>query len=1686
MNYFYKITLISLFSTLTIFHTTAQNYFPAGLPKSKINLWLDATDANTITISAGTVTRWTDKANNLQANSPGTSFNPTINSTLLSGKNVIEFEGTKSLNIADHPLLDPSRGFNLAQVVYVHPDATSNYSTATDFRVGTYSRNENPLTNVPIGTPSIALRYMTGTNDNRYRVGLARNTSSVMIGANNASFPDLSGTWNLIDNYITFTNTTDSATVIQLNGKNNIRSAYSFINSTQSVAIGNRFTNYASVHWSIGETILTGVPLLASGKKILNCYLANKWNLQANLPVELQNLYQAPSTSFTNQLIGIGTEGATDSINGTGSNNGMGFLNVNGNKGFLRESGDYLLAADNAASGTSTIGSNFTRWNRTWYIQKTDAVGYGGLVHIFFDFNSYGIPNALDTVANQYFLLFNLNNSAFNTGNNYIIPIVEFQQFASSRQLSFLVDALHLSNGYYSIVYAPKSTPISNIPLLTNFSSPSIPSIPAPIINTIVAGNKYNYVFINTDSINYDIAYFKIFVGENGAAPVLIDSVVANNKMYAHYNLVNGNQYQYFVKAVYALGKESLSSNLVTATPGIYIPQWQTTPQFAGAGRVFMKAKSVGENAAIQYFFENVSGGGKSSGYQSNSDYTDVSLINGNTYTYRFKTMDSIKGVSTESAWSQPFSVVVADSAKGGFAYKFSFVDNNSIAVPNGIGPSLYSATTIDTTGLRFIKHAPAFGIHPRIYCNPEDSTSIKWRFQNTASGRALAKYIHNITVLLQLGFGNGGTYSTSASYARDTLGNPLLANVGFTNVKPLYDSLALGDIGVVNNYSNLWGGSATKLANILSYEAFECWLFKGTIDPVTNTSYTTRAAKLARAVSVWAQKALADNTNPLSFDNRDRLGSLQMAMIYDFLYDQMTVNQRDSVRMALVAIAVKDSMDLNLVNSPSFSTVSNWATFGYEAIPLLAIEGETGYTQKNENALQAYCRVVLNFLNYGFYEQTGGPVEGIGKNQINIALLTALAKRGYSMLGHPTIKAFAKKYYPAVLQPFGYSMVGTDLLGGTGFLGFNSQYVSAAHGGWKHMLSLDMMSLKWIFPNDTTIDFLWKNYVQRTHAGGASTSFSYYYQNLMGASFGQGTYWNFLFAAPFVSDYSNTPFLTQAQSIYNNNRMYFDSLGGFAVMRSGFDTLSAALYYHNRTDLGGHTYGNKNDIVYSALGRIWIPRVFSNANSNAPLSSGTSVASTILINNTGQSVDTTAAQNLAILPVPGKIVDYKNAPLFQSVAGDAKDAYSYAWSYLFGGYTGDNPLLGGNYTKVMQSLNSYRFAKYYSFDDVPLYNKLTQGNYSWAAGPRYYRTVSTPWLNGVVNKVFRTVAMVTDPNPYVIVADDVQKDNSVNNYKWIAQIANDLTIESVVVNLSDNNYRNDIIFREPSSTGNRRFLVRVLNNNGAVSPSLPAYIDSIRNPINNISPNNLLPRLVVESNSVDPQFKILLYAFRSGDALPITHWNAAHDRIFITNSGTTRTITFPVDSAGRTNIHLFEGILPVEVTASGTVIQSAQAKIAFTVKEQTNVAQYAIEKSINGTSFSAIHTCKATNRLNDAYSFIDISFLQNAYYRIKIFLKDGSVRYSNTVYLQAQRTDVIKVYPNPMITNQIQVQFPSTQNGVYHILLSDINGKQVFSKNYVLTNQQQLTIELPMITKGAYQLLLSSKKYVYKAKLFK
>ncbi|MEI6752126.1 MAG: T9SS type A sorting domain-containing protein [Paludibacter sp.] len=1639
MNIITRISFFVLIIVLNIFSIQAQ-YFPAGFAKSKLNLWFDASDASTFTTVSGIAT-WKDKANNLSATAPSSTYSPVLST--LNGKSMIEFNGIKVLNIADNALLDPSGGYHLAQIVYVYPDAPI---TVTDFRHGTYTRNSSSA-----NTPSITVKYLA-TPDDAYRLSMTLNSSGAVIGGGGTQIPDFRSSWNLLEN---FSSPTLGLMYTKLNGGSEKTAAYTFFDYTNPVSLGNRYQYYISVHWGISETVLTGTYLGVAGRKILEAYLAWKWGTQATLANSASSLFAPSNSLYINSLIGIGLESTTDSISATGSSNGLGFANAS-SYGFLHETGDYLLAADNSSTGTNTLGSGFTNWKRSWYLTKTDMANNGGLINLTFDFDAGGSASTINTSTTNYYLIYNATDGSFATGSNIIIPIASQQQIAGTNKYSFTVDASNLANGFYSIVYASKTTAITGLPNYKAFQSST--SLPAPKLYTPFAGNSFAYLSWGTDSVSYNPIAYNIYSGTSRNSLTLIGSTVnGNTTNFLISGLTNGTKKYYCVKAYMMPGKESKSSDTLGVTPAQNAAQWSTQPQYAGNLNLLMQAASPSANAPLDYYFDCTAGGGHASGWQSSNFYTDASLTDGNTYTYRVKTR--LAGNSlTESVWSVSATVTLNSSLQGGFTYKLADLDTTSLWTPLGIGPAGLHPLKQNFSGMRIIKHAPAYGIHPRLYCNPEDSTDIKNRLKNTASGQAIAKYIHAHTLLLQIGYSG---YSKTASYnTADPYGNYILNNVGAADVKSMYDKLAVGD---TTGYYNLWGNNSIKMAYIFSHEAFECWLFKGTTDPSTNTQYSTRAAKLAKVITLWAKCHLNDpiQANKLSYANRDRFGGYNMAMTYDFLYPQMTKGQQDTVRMALLAISSKTT-DQHGYATPSYTNTSNWATFGYEIIPNLVIQGETGYTDVQEASIKTWARGVWNFMNYAIYPATGNYYEGIGKDQLNIPLLFALAKRGYSVLGHPSIKSFATKFYPAILQPYGYSFLGADLLGGTGNnnLTFTDD---PATGAWRNN-AVDIIGLKWVYPNDTTVDFCWKNYIQKRKSNLADIANSYCYSVFAPNT----TYFNFnIPAGIYCSDYFSTPFATEAQAAYKNSKLYFDSLGGFATLRSGFDVNSAALFFHNRQDLGGHVYANKNDIVYSALGRSWISRLTTTSNGMYPTAYFTYASSCLLINDLGSCSDNPNVVGGVVAQAPGTIVDFKNTANLISIAGDATEPYSYQWDV--GGmqmYAGDNPNLSTPGAQIINNgLNHYRYAPSFSCDNISLYNYL---NYS-DSGLVYKRAIRFPF--NVSKKVFRTVGLVQTPKPFALIVDDAQKDDNVNNYKWLAQIAQDLTIESTTINTTDANYRNDIILKEPTATGSRKFLVRILNNTGAIDPAVPGVIDSVNTYVRH--------RLVIESNSIDAKFKIMLFAYNTGDQLPVTIWNPSHTILTVNNNGTTRYIAFLMDAKGRTNIQMLDA-MPVSPT--GTIATAGNKQVMLSWNSLSGATSYSVYRS---TTSGSGYTLVASGLSSISYSDTGLSNGTKYYYIISQTNSSGESNASTEVNAtpnittgleSSESNNDVEFFPNP------SCNFLNLRN-VENSKISLINslGTAVLNKD---CSKNSCTIDISKVSVGAYILKIQRNNCNYNYKL--
>lgn len=848
--------------------------------------------------------------------------------------------------------------------------------------------------------------------------------------------------------------------------------------------------------------------------------------------------------------------------------------------------------------------------------------------------------------------------------------------------------------------------------------------------------------------------------------------------------------------------------------------------------------------------------------------------------------------------------VVNAVSESGGYTYAWDEYDSSEFGNDNLVQ---------DFTGVRSIPHVPAAGVHPRIYFGPHEFAAIKNRMQNTTSGQQAFAQIHAYTTLLNLGY-TGSGYSHDANYGKDAAGEKRIDNAGKWDSNVIYYKLIAEDPTALDGVDNK---RRYLLASVMALEAFECYVMAGETDNDTGLTYNDRAANLAKAMAYWAD--LVINNANLYPDNYHFFGGVHMATCYDLNFNSMTTAQQNKVRAALAKLIWDDP--IYGTTTEYYSTTSNWIGLNsFQIIMNFAIEGETGYKPE---LTKKYMRAYRNFLNHGWYN-SGAGFEGLGKNYQMVTSLVAAAKRGYSLLGHPKLRAYGNNFLPAITQPYGYAFTGTDVWGGSGW--------DTKVGGYKFNAS-DIIGLKWAFPDDEAVDFVWRNYI-----GGQYdlSSTGYVYQTMFPATSGYHNY--LVLAGMFADDYDATTDWETHNENALGSKSFLAPERGLAILRSGYTQDDLMLHFHVRQDFGGHTHGDRNNVALSGLGRIWLRYTYGSSFQE------TEYHSTVLINDLGIKITDRDGRKAR---QPARLMDFQENGNMATASGDATYAYSWEWEWQGRDANTDHSWLGtDNWEKVTETWNDFRYqAGNEYFHELPFYDFA-----QWQNGGQLERMIKRPY--NPMQRVYRTVAMFRDCQPFVIIADDIQKNDEVQNYKSLLQTANDLTITSIDINLQADNYRNDIILSE--ADGNRNLLVRVLNKGGSqcvadlitgtkafagesragqtiqsnavipVSDSVqfvagtsitlnagfevtagsnflakisattcetnPAYLETVTPGINGNSP---ITRLVVESTEIAAAYKIMLFPFEDGTTLPVTKWNSTKSELTVLCEGTEQKIAF-------------------------------------------------------------------------------------------------------------------------------------------------------------------------------------------------
>ncbi len=314
--------------------------------------------------------------------------------------------------------------------------------------------------------------------------------------------------------------------------------------------------------------------------------------------------------------------------------------------------------------------------------------------------------------------------------------------------------------------------------------------------------------------------------------------------------------------------------------------------------------------------------------------------------------------------------------------------------------------------------------------------------------------------------------------------------------------------------------------------------------------------------------------------------------------------------------------------------------------------------------------------------------------------------------------------------------------------------------------------------------------------------------------------------------------------------------------------------------------------------------------------------------------------------PVSGRLIDAINSQYASTFVSDAADQYNWSLArgnfYLWHGLLKDGGLhvRGDSWT-----LAPYETARSWELPFQKASRAFFQGfaHLDWGAclgetrGPNFLVR-----RNDLVH-VFRTLHLARGAKPYLLILDDIAKDGRPHRFDWLFNTGPDIVLckadsaapgsgksggalepegTDIILSVADlaperfaagGGFRGTYgatYSREPRK-GAPMLLVRVLNCNSSSPYPLPCYEETDME-------GAVAKRIRVTAFSADPSYKILIFPFLFGDALPRTEWSADRSKLNVTIDDVTDSYTFAKGEGGRTLLAMGRGGKPLCSTPAG------------------------------------------------------------------------------------------------------------------------------------------------------------------------
>jgi hypothetical protein len=589
---------------------------------------------------------------------------------------------------------------------------------------------------------------------------------------------------------------------------------------------------------------------------------------------------------------------------------------------------------------------------------------------------------------------------------------------------------------------------------------------------------------------------------------------------------------------------------------------------------------------------------------------------------------------------------------------------------------------------------------------------------------------------------------------------------------------------------------------------------------------------------AVWPDNIynMKNGSNPLAFS---------LGLEYDYAYEFMTPEQRDEVR-SVISKATNGHM-IAFMELPDHYLINNHLAFSMNwYVMALAIEGEEGFDPRIEEIgaqkVRAYMTHAISPDGAAFEQQ---------KPMVNRFALLATARRHRNLLKHDHLLAMAREnainslwWYERIPDPPGESKERYRDEPETSRWRATR---SGLHVNCNEVWPCPADELKYFYPDDPVIDLAWR--IIRPHEEHRSLDqilLTVSMEDLDGVESDE------------IREDPNLPDLVSDLPM-----TWTDLHHGYVRTRTGWDRDSTVVLFENRSDYfsAGHEVSQHNSFWFASHGVPWAPYEWRSRYGDAR------THNMILID--GDSAPRWQ-------PVPGEIIGVYDTELATSVVGDATDAYN--WQKKEKLFELNHPMLiqvpGNEWLRE----NGWKINRWYELPFHPQMRVQYEGyaHPEWGhwhgetRGPERYMQYNT------VERVVRTMHLARGEHPYMLVIDDVRKDDRPHNFQWLMWLHDSV---GLVATEGD-----DMIFAREGDLA--RLLVRVLHRNTGALPLPPSFTEH---------------RIVIDSFAVEPDFHILIYPHNEGDPLPTTSWSENRTRLTVGLGSQNDVYEFGEAEGGRT-----------------------------------------------------------------------------------------------------------------------------------------------------------------------------------------